>query len=46
MSGYAEDLEDELGRTAFLQKPFTADVLSDRVRSILDEPTLRGGAEP
>ena len=38
MSGYAEDLQGELGRSAFLQKPFTADVLADRVRTILDEP--------
>ncbi len=38
MSGYAEDLESELGRTAFLQKPFTADVLAAQVRLLLDAP--------
>jgi len=32
------------GATAFLQKPFTPDMLAHKVRAVLDLPTLLGDA--
>lgn len=47
MTGYVEDLEAELVRSRaddLLLKPFSADVLTERIRSVLDAPSPAAGA--
>ena len=43
MSGYLDDVSVNIGleqhQTAFLQKPFTPDILANAIRQLLDTPT-------
>ena len=48
MSGYTDDEVMRRGvidgQTAFLQKPFTPDLLAHKIREVLDTPMIRNGS--
>lgn len=49
MTGYVDDLAEEIGLARaddLLQKPFSADVLTQRVRAVLDGASVLPGAAP